>query len=57
MQVMGIFFKVISVFKELMIDQMRHQSISENVFAPDHLALCGTGAKAHPRAGVGRDSS
>ena len=34
--------------------QMRHQGISEDVFAPEHLTLCGTGAQAHPkRAGDG----
>lgn len=31
---------------------MRHQGISEDVFAPGHFTLCGTGAQAHPK-GVG----
>lgn len=31
---------------------MRHQGVSEDVFAPEHLAVRGTGAEAHPEAGV-----
>lgn len=33
--------------------QMRHQGISEDVFAPEHLTLRGTGAQAHPTTGGG----
>lgn len=34
--------------------QMRHQCISEDVFAPEHLTFCGTGAQAHPEMGRGQ---
>lgn len=30
--------------------QLRHQGISEDVLAPDHFTLRGTGAKTHPKA-------
>lgn len=32
---------------------MRHEGVSEEVFAPAHITLRGTGAQAHPEAGTG----
>lgn len=32
---------------------MGHQGVSEDVSAPEHLAVSGAGAEAHPEAGVG----